>query len=266
MTEIATPAVDTATNLRPNRIESLLSARLFVEPQLVGGRLYFVSNLAGQLSLYSMDAAGGVPTPLLPPRIALQNPELLGGRLFHVLPELERILVLIDRDGDENYEPFFIPLDGGFPEPISPESFHGRRSHLVDVEDENAYFVAESKEESLFYALRVHLADGTVEALGQSMYGAIPVAWTPDHSRVVLSDEYLIGDVLLYEMVDGERRVLYGTPIDEREEGRDYPPSGIRWPHGVETGKGVLLVTSVFDDAGTPAFLPFDGAGELEEV
>src|SRR5205823_4487167 len=92
MTEIAAPAAATsAANLRPNRIESLLSARLFVEPQLARGRLYFVSNLAGHLSLYSMDAAGGVPTPLLPPRIALQNPELLGGRLFHVLSELERI-------------------------------------------------------------------------------------------------------------------------------------------------------------------------------
>ena len=33
-----------------------------------------------------MDAAGGVPEPLLPPQIALQNPELVGGELFHVLP------------------------------------------------------------------------------------------------------------------------------------------------------------------------------------
>src|SRR5437764_3810441 len=135
MTEIASQAVATppTESLRPKRIESLLSARLFVEPQLSRGRLYFVSNLAGHLSLYSMDAAAGVPTPLLPPRIALQNPELLGGLLFHVLPELGRIVVMIDDDGDENYEPYFVPIDGGFPEPIAPESFHGRRSHLVDV-------------------------------------------------------------------------------------------------------------------------------------
>ena len=33
-----------------------------------------------------MDASGGVPEPLLPPQIALQNPELVGGELFHVLP------------------------------------------------------------------------------------------------------------------------------------------------------------------------------------
>ena len=98
------------------RIESLLSARLFLEPHLAAGRLYFISNLSGHLSLFAMDADGGVPEPLLPPQIALQNPELIGGESFFVLPELDRIVVMIDRDGDENYRPFTIPLEGGFPE------------------------------------------------------------------------------------------------------------------------------------------------------
>ena len=65
------------SRLRANRIEALLSARLFVEPQLVGNRLFFVSNLSGHVSLYSMEVDGGVPAPLLPPQIALQNPELV---------------------------------------------------------------------------------------------------------------------------------------------------------------------------------------------
>ena len=30
-----------------------------------------------------------------------------------MLPELDRILVMLDQDGVENYEPFFVPLDGG---------------------------------------------------------------------------------------------------------------------------------------------------------
>ena len=50
-----------STKPRANRIEALLSARLFVEPQLRGDTLYFVSNLAGQLSLFSMPVDGGVP-------------------------------------------------------------------------------------------------------------------------------------------------------------------------------------------------------------
>jgi hypothetical protein len=63
---------------RADRIESLLSARLFVEPQLADDRITFVSNLSGHLSLYAMDASGGVPEPLLPPQMALQNPSFPG--------------------------------------------------------------------------------------------------------------------------------------------------------------------------------------------
>ena len=127
---MAIVAADTAGR-RADRIEALLSARLFVEPQLADDRITFVSNLSGHLSLYAMDASGGVPEPLLPPQIALQNPELVGGHLYHVLSTLGQILVMIDSDGDENYVPYVIPIDGGFPEPLAPETFAGSRSHLV---------------------------------------------------------------------------------------------------------------------------------------
>ena len=257
------------SSLRANRIESLLSARLFVEPQLAGGRLYFVSNLSGRLSLYSMDVSGGVPTPLLPPRMALQNPELVDGRLFHVAEALGQIVIMIDHDGDENYEPFRVPLEGGFPEPLAPGAFRGRRSHLVEVDDVTgtAYFAAESREEAMIYALRLALGENAVDSLGQSRYGAVPVAWTPDHSRVVLLDEYLPGDVLLYEPDGaGGRHVLYGTPLEEREAGWDDPPSGIRSPHATGSGRGVLLVASLFDDAGTPAYLHLARPGAMEPV
>ena len=120
------------------RIESLLSARLFLNPQLAGDKLYFVSDLAGRLSLYRMDVGGSVPEPLLPPGIALQNPELLGGYPFYALPDLDRIVLMLDQDGDENYQPNVIPLDGGFPEPLNEEAFSGMRTHLLDVDGETA--------------------------------------------------------------------------------------------------------------------------------
>jgi pimeloyl-ACP methyl ester carboxylesterase len=213
-----------------------------------------------------MDADGGVPIPLLPPQIALQNPELVGGLLYRVLPELDRILVMIDRDGDENYVPHFVPIEGGFPEPVASDEFHARRSHLVDVDGDAAYLAVESKEESLFYARRLWLGEQTVDALGESKYGAIPLAWTRDHARVFLSDEYLLADVLLYELDDGVRRILYGTPLEDRGEGGQYPPSGIRWPRGTESGNGLLLLTNVLDDSGSPAYLDLDRPGELEPV
>ena len=95
------------------RIESLLSARLFQVPQIVGDRIFFVSNLSGRLSLYAMDAGGSVPEPLLPPDVALQNPHHVA-RLFQVYPGLGKILLMLDHDGDENYQPMWIPIDGGY--------------------------------------------------------------------------------------------------------------------------------------------------------
>ncbi len=266
---MATAAADSTAGLTANRIEALLSARLFVEPQLVDDRLYFVSNLSGQLSLYVMDAVGGVPEPLLPPQLALQNPDLVGGHLFHVLPRLERIVLMIDRDGDENYEPHVIPLEGGFPEPLAAETFSGGRSHLTDVDDETeiAYFAVESREESLFTAMRVDLAAGTAEALVQSPYGAFVAAWTPDHSCVIHVDGYTMGDVVLYESDGrGGRKMLYGTPIEERDPAVEYPLSGFRSAHGTANGKGVLLTTTLFDDTGSLGYLDLEHPGLVETV
>ncbi len=127
------------------RIESLLSARLFLSPQLFNERIYFISNLSGRMSLYSMAYGGSVPEPLLPPHIALQNPELIGGQSFQVFPRLKKILVMLDHDGDENYQPMLIPLEGGFPEPIFQADLSDSRVHLIhsSPEDNIVYLAAE---------------------------------------------------------------------------------------------------------------------------
>jgi pimeloyl-ACP methyl ester carboxylesterase len=250
-----------------DRVGALLSARQFLEPQLANGRLYFISNLGGALSLYAMDADGGVPEPLLPPQIALQNPELIGGHSFFVAAELDRILVMLDHDGDENYEPFTIPLEGGFPEPLDSGAFAGMRTHLDDVDHDElvAYFSAESREEALIHGMRSDLRSGAVETLHASAYGAIPFAWSSDQSRVILADAYLAGDVVLYEVDGGERKMLYGTPIEEREEGREYKRNGFRSARVTTSGDGLLVVTTLFEDTGGPGYLPLNG-GDVEQV
>src|SRR5438552_15656689 len=100
-------------------LESLLAARLFLSPHLLSNRLFFLSKLGqgGHLSLYAMDAGGSVPEPLLPARIALPNPELTEAEAYTLFPKLGKILLMLARDGDENYPPTLLPLAGGIPEP-----------------------------------------------------------------------------------------------------------------------------------------------------
>jgi hypothetical protein len=96
-----------------------------MSPQRIGERIYFISNLSGKLSLYAMNYGGSVPEPLLPLDIALQNPVLLGGKPFYVFPKLEQIVVMLDQNGDENYQPMIVPMEGGFPEEAFPGALGG---------------------------------------------------------------------------------------------------------------------------------------------
>src|SRR5512146_1288468 len=151
------------------RIESLLSARLFLAPQLAGQRIYFISNLSGRMSLYAMDYGGSVPEPLLPPNLAMQNPELMEGTLsFYALPGQGKILVMLDHDGDENYQPMWIPLEGGFPEPAFENALADRRVHLAECDpDKNiAYLNAERKDKGIQEAWRGDLRQNSLTKLG----------------------------------------------------------------------------------------------------
>lgn len=233
------------------RIESLLSARLFLTPQLVSDQLYFLSNLSGRLSLYTMKYGGSVPEPLLPPHIALQNPHLLGGYSYYIFPQLGKILVMIDKDGDENYQPMIIPVSGGFPEPAFGDEFENYRVHLVDCDPERnlAYLAAESRTEQNHESFQGNLDTGYLQKMGESVWGAFVSGVSRDHQRAILIDSYTVGDHALYlwERDTSERQLLYGTPIEERVEGQEIPINAI---HSCQftSGGGLLFSTALFSD------------------
>jgi len=234
------------------RIESLLSARLFLAPQVVGQRLYFVSNLSGHLSLYAMDHGGSVPEPLLPPDVVLQNPHLVGGYLYYAFPTLGKILVMLDDNGDENYQPVWIPLEGGVPEPAFGDAFARYRVHLLapDGEKNTAYFAAESRDAQLVEAYQADLANGVLLKLRESPWGSYPSGNSDDHARVVLIDGYTVGDHVLYlwEKEKGEARLLFGTPLEQRTEGQVVPLNGISDCTFVAGDRSLLFITTLFED------------------
>lgn len=251
-----------------HRIESLLAARLHLEPQLAGERLIFVSNLGGHLSLYAMDDDGSFPEQLLPATIALQNPELVDGELYVVVPELGQIVVMIDADGDERYRPHVIPLGGGFPEPLAPDAFADTRAHLLDVDRRTttAYFAVELLGEALGRVLRVDLRTGNVERLGEGKWIPYPVTWTRDGNRVIVAEDYTVGDGVLFEFAGGGRAPVWGVPLEERSEGEEHPLPGFRAVEMTASERGLLTVTSLFEDTFSPGYLELGGTGGVEPV
>jgi pimeloyl-ACP methyl ester carboxylesterase len=250
------------------RVESLLSARLFVVPQHAGGRVYFLSNLSGHLSLYRLSFGGSVPEPLLPPHISLQNPELIGGYSFYVFPKIDRVLVMIDRDGDENYQPMLIPLEGGFPEPAFDNFFADFRVHLLkgDAGKNIVYFVAERRDLPLQETYRGNLKTGQIEKIAESEFGDSPLDHSANHRKVLLSTGYTLGDNVLFLDAGGKRTVLYGTPLDDRKEGEMVPLNGLSTAVFAPGEKGVIVTSSVFEDTFSLGYIDLSKPGQLEQI
>jgi pimeloyl-ACP methyl ester carboxylesterase len=250
------------------RIESFLSSRLHLAPQISADRIYFISNLSGRLSLYGMYYGGSVPEPLLPPHIAMQNPDLVGGYSFYVFPLLDRIVVMLDHDGDEKYQPMYLPIEGGFPEPAFEGFFKDHRVHLVDCDPEKniVYINAERTDKPVQEAYRGDLGTNTLTKLDESEWGAFPASPSEDHQRVLIGDGYTIGDSVLYLLEAGRKRLLFGKPIDQRRPGEDVPLNGlgsIVWTPG---GDGLLAVSAVFDDKYSLGLIDPARPGEIQPV
>ncbi len=250
------------------RIESLLSARLHLSPQIVGDRIYFISNLSGRLSLHAMYYGGSVPEPLLPPHIALQNPELIGGRSFFVFSHLNKILVMLDHDGDENYQPMLIPIEGGFPEPAFDNFFKESRIYLAgyDIDRSIAYFHTERRDKPVQESYRGNLRTNELEKLAESEWGAYPSGYSGDHTRVFISDGYTTGDGVLYLLENGKKDLLLGTPLDQRKSGETVSLNGLGSTEFTPGGTGALVTTSLFDDRYSLGLVDFSQPGVVQPV
>ncbi len=230
------------------RVESLLSARQFLAPQTVADQIYFVSNMSGRLSLYRMPLAGGIPEPLLPADIALPNPHHLEGSVvFQVLPEQGVVLLMLDQNGDENYQPVFVPLDGGMPEPVFGDTFEGMQVVCTACDDHAgiALFLVDPRTSPVYRSYLANLATRELTLLGESTHHGAPESHDGSFETILLLDSNTVGDEVLSLWRDGEKRTLFGTPLEERADGAEML-NGIRTPRLVDDG--VLMISTLFDD------------------
>jgi dipeptidyl aminopeptidase/acylaminoacyl peptidase len=252
-----------------DQIESFLSARLFLAPQLHNGRIFFLSNLSGKISLYRMNFGGSVPEPLLPPDIALQNPYLMEGYSFYVFTDREEILVMIDTDGDEIYKPNLVPIDGGYPEPIFTEDFADFQVYLTKCfpKDNIVYFTAAAQSEQMYYSYQAQLEPRNLQLLANSPWGADVDGVSADHSQIILVDQYTFGDHVVYLWKRGEenRQLLIGTPLDDRQPGQDVSINSIMYTQFTQND-GLLFYTSLFSDRFGLGYLKLSDPDHLEQV
>jgi pimeloyl-ACP methyl ester carboxylesterase len=251
-------------------VESLLAARLFMSPQIAGGRIYFISDLSGRMSLYAMEKEGSVPRPLIPPDIALQNPILMNGLSFFVFPALDKILIMIDRDGDENYQPMLIPVEGGIPQPFAGERFVGQQVNCghCDPERNLAFFHVDPRTTPVQQSFLAEIASGEIASLGESLYGNYSAGANADYSQIAQIEAYTAGDSVLYllDRERGERRMLFGKPLEQRQEGESVQLNSFGDSCFVSSGKGLLLFTSLFSDSYGLGYLPFEDPSAVRPV
>jgi pimeloyl-ACP methyl ester carboxylesterase len=253
----------------PLQIESFLSARLHLSPQCVDDRIYFISNLSGRLSLYAMYYGGSVPEPLLPPHIALQNPELIEGRPFCVFPLLDKILVMLDQDGDEDYQPMNIPIEGGFPQQMFGGFFADNyRVHLMECDPEKnlVYFIAERKDKGVYETYRGNLRTDELIKLDESVFGSFPGSYNEEHTKLVLGDSYTAGDSVLWVLENRIKRLIFGKPIDQRRQGENTPANGVGSTVWTPSGNGLLVTCAVFDDRYSLGLIEVANPGKIKPV
>ena len=177
---------------------------------------------------------------------------------------------MLDKDGDENYQPMAIPLTGGFPTPTFDNFFAGYRVHLLNCDPVRnmMYLVAESRIEQNNIAYQANLENGELIKLGESPWGSFIDGVNAQHTKVVLSDGYTAGDttVYLWTVEKPERQLLYGTPIETRTPGQDVPLSAIFSCHFTQDDQGLLFVTALFEDTFGLGYLPLDGSKDVKKV
>ncbi|MHA2407777.1 MAG: alpha/beta hydrolase family protein [Candidatus Ranarchaeia archaeon] len=251
-------------------LESLLSARKLVAPQLLKDKVFFMSDMSGMYSLYSMDRGGSIPQPLLPAGLPLQNPHLMNGLNYLLYPKLNKILVMIDDFGDENYQPHWIPMEGGIPESIFGEERKGQKLMLFgfDKKKNIAYFNIDDRKTPDIESIQVHLETMEVISFGKSKYNNVPLGYTDDHQKVILADTYLPNDFALFiwEKKKSKRELLFGTPLEDRKPKGTYPLLGLGRIFFFDDDKKIISKTTLFDDLGGIAYLDLENPNEFHPI
>jgi pimeloyl-ACP methyl ester carboxylesterase len=175
---------------------------------------------------------------------------------------------MTDSNGDENYQPMIIPLDGGFPAPAFDNFFAAHRAHLTKCDSEKniVYLLAERRDKPLLETYRGDLKTGKLEKIAESEFGIEVLDHSKDHRKLLLETVYTVGDGVLYFETKGKRTILYGKPLQDRTEGEMIPLNGLSHCVFSPSEKGAIVNSSVFEDTYSLGYINVAKPGQLERV
>ena len=130
-----------------------------------------------------------------------------------------------------------------------------------------ALFTVDPRTEPLYHTLLADLTTLATVELGASPYGNAPMAHDEAFTTVVLADQYTFGDAALYlwRAGQGERQLLFGTPLDQRPPGEAVAPNGIEAAALTPDG-GLLFVSALFDDCYGLTYFHLERPDEVQPV
>ncbi|WP_337019759.1 S9 family peptidase [Oceanobacillus massiliensis] len=140
-------------------------------------RLVFTSNLNGKMNLWALDLDG----PGFPYLFA-HNDEAASFVKFD--PENRYVLTGYDKDGDENYQIYALPFDGGLPQPLitgEPEEKY-YFAHLSD-DGKRIYYITSKGNPSMLNTRVRSLEDGTDTLLNEGEISPTELAAVSDDEQ-----------------------------------------------------------------------------------
>ncbi|MFW9831903.1 MAG: alpha/beta hydrolase family protein [Candidatus Thorarchaeota archaeon] len=177
---------------------------------------------------------------------------------------------MVDNNGDENYQPCFVPLTGGIPKPIFGDRYEGQQLLCFEFDEKKAiaYFTIDDRKTPNQETIQVDLKTLKTKSLGKSIYGNYCIGFNEEHDTKLLADTYTANDDVLYIWKKGakERTLLFGTPLDVREQGKEYPLLGLGRCHFINNNQGLIFRTTIHNDRGGVGYLNLSNPNQIHPV
>ncbi|MBB4826197.1 dipeptidyl aminopeptidase/acylaminoacyl peptidase [Sporosarcina luteola] len=179
-------------------------------------RLIFNTNMNGKMNLWAMDL------PATYPYLFAHTDESCA--FIEVDPENRYVLAGFDRDGDENYQMYAVPFDGGLPEPfitgeandkfyLSHVSDDGERVYYVTSKDNPNFLNTHMRDLKTGKDVLLHLGDQAPTQVAAISKDEEKLVYTSSFANTFVTGFVKVGEETIYLTPDPEKVHVTINPV-----------------------------------------------------